>query len=189
MIDAEGFRANVGIILANTKGQVLWTKRIGHDSWQFPQGGIDSGETPVDAMYRELWEEVGLLPSHVELLASTQSWLRYRFPKSYVREDQPFCIGQKQKWFLLRLDEVNTHHIRFDASVPEFDHWEWVSYWYPISQVVHFKRGVYRRALLELVRNLPLERHLSIRGQAGLTHEIEMPTKSVWRGRRVFYSL
>lgn len=161
MIDSDGFRANVGIILANTQGQVLWAKRIGHDSWQFPQGGIDYGETPLDAMYRELYEEVGLLPHHVELLAVTKDWLRYRLPKRYIRTNQePLCIGQKQKWFLLRLDEDNTKHIRFDASKPEFDEWQWVSYWYPLNQVVAFKRGVYQRALQELIKELPLNKEL-----------------------------
>lgn len=161
MIDADGFRANVGIILANTYGQVLWAKRVGHDAWQFPQGGIDYGESPVDAMYRELWEEVGLYPEHVKVLAMTQHWLRYRLPKRYVRQGQfPLCIGQKQKWFLLQLDEVNIRHIRFDTAKPEFDHWEWVSYWYPLGQVVAFKRGVYRRALYELLPSLPLKKEL-----------------------------
>ncbi|WP_434353151.1 RNA pyrophosphohydrolase [Psychrobacter sp. HD31] len=163
MIDADGFRANVGIILANARGQVLWAKRIGHNSWQFPQGGIDRGETPVDAMYRELFEEVGLQPHHVTPLAVTNGWLRYRLPKRFIRQGQyPMCIGQKQKWFLLQLDEPNTQFIRFDAGKPEFDHWEWVSYWYPLNQVVHFKRGVYRRALLELARNVPLQKELII---------------------------
>lgn len=161
MIDSDGFRANVGIILANTQGQVLWAKRIGHDSWQFPQGGIDYGETPLDAMYRELHEEVGLYPQHVELLAVTKDWLRYRLPKRYVRTNQePLCIGQKQKWFLLRLDENNTQHIRFDTSKPEFDEWQWVSYWYPLNQVVAFKRGVYQKALQELIEQLPLKSEL-----------------------------
>lgn len=161
MIDSEGFRANVGIILANTQGQVLWAKRVGHDAWQFPQGGIDYGETPIDAMYRELWEEVGLSPCHVTLLSQTQNWLRYRLPKRYVRQgQQPLCIGQKQKWFLLQLDECNTGHICFDKCKPEFDHWEWVSYWYPLNQVVPFKRNVYRRALLELSSQLPLKQEL-----------------------------
>ncbi|OOR91319.1 RNA pyrophosphohydrolase [Moraxella caviae] len=163
MIDSDGFRANVGIILANTQGQVLWAKRIGHDSWQFPQGGIDYGETPVDAMYRELYEEVGLLPHQVEVLAVTRDWLRYRLPKRYVRTGQePLCIGQKQKWFLLRLDEQNAQQIRFDIAKPEFDEWQWVSYWYPLNQVVPFKRGVYQRALQELVRELPLKNELKI---------------------------
>lgn len=161
MIDAEGFRANVGIILANTQGQVLWAKRVGQDAWQFPQGGIDRGETPVDAMYRELWEEVGLYPHHVKLLSQTQSWLRYRLPTRFVRQGQyPMCIGQKQKWFLLQLDEPNVQYIRFDTAKPEFDHWEWVSYWYPLNQVVAFKRNVYRRALYELSPKLPLKSEL-----------------------------
>lgn len=93
----------------------------------------------------------------------TQDWLRYRLPKRYVRHGQhPLCIGQKQKWFLLRLDETNTQHIRFDEGKPEFDHWQWVSYWYPLGQVIHFKRGVYRRALQELVPELPLRQELII---------------------------
>ncbi|UNU73813.1 RNA pyrophosphohydrolase [Moraxella nasovis] len=157
MIDSDGFRANVGIILANTQGQVLWAKRIGHDSWQFPQGGIDYGETPIDAMYRELYEEVGLRPHQVQVLAVTRDWLRYRLPKRYVRVGQePLCIGQKQKWFLLRLDEHHAQQIRFDTAKPEFDEWRWVSYWYPLDQVVAFKRGVYQKALQELIWQLPL---------------------------------
>lgn len=163
MIDSDGFRANVGIILANTQGQVLWAKRVGHDSWQFPQGGIDRGETPLDAMYRELHEEVGLLPHHVSVLAVTKDWLRYRLPKRYVRTGQaPLCIGQKQKWFLLKLDETDTDHIRFDTTKPEFENWAWVSYWYPVRHVVDFKRDVYQKALQELIEQLPLTDELRL---------------------------
>lgn len=163
MIDADGFRANVGIILANTQGQVLLAKRIGDDSWQFPQGGIDKGETPLDAMYRELHEEVGLSPHHVKLLGVTNDWLRYRLPRRCLRIGQePLCIGQKQKWFLLQLDEPNTEYIRFDVAIPEFDEWSWVSYWYPLGQVVPFKRGVYQKALLELAGHLPLKSELML---------------------------
>lgn len=161
MIDSEGFRPNVGIILANTHGQVLWAKRIGHDAWQFPQGGIQNGETPEQALYRELQEEIGLRPEHVRILAQTRGWLRYRLPHRYIRqESDPICIGQKQKWFLLQLT-APSHEIRLDASAPaEFDHWMWVSYWYPLGQVVSFKREVYRKALMELSGRLPHHPHL-----------------------------
>lgn len=156
MIDADGFRPNVGIILANDRGQVLWARRIRQDSWQFPQGGINANESAEDALYRELYEEVGLRPQDVRLLACTRGWLRYRLPQRMVRRhSQPLCIGQKQKWFLLQLigDENN---VRMDrCGKPEFDGWRWVSYWYPLGQVISFKREVYRRALKELAPRMP----------------------------------
>lgn len=151
MIDADGFRPNVGIILTNSRGELLWARRIGgQDAWQFPQGGIKHHESAEQALYRELEEEVGLSPQDVAILGVTRGWLRYRLPARYVRQQQPVCVGQKQKWFLLRFlgsdDQVN---LALNDS-PEFDHWRWVSYWYPINNVVAFKRDVYRRALREL---------------------------------------
>ncbi|MEP5765743.1 MAG: RNA pyrophosphohydrolase [Halieaceae bacterium] len=151
MIDADGFRSNVGIILANDHGRLLWARRLGQDSWQFPQGGIASGESPEQALFRELEEEVGLNADAVKVLACTRGWLRYRLPKRYIRKGQkPLCIGQKQKWFLLQMlaeDEA----VKVDGHPkPEFDHWRWVSYWYPLTQVIAFKREVYRSALKEL---------------------------------------
>ena len=146
--------------MANDHGQVLWARRIGgRDAWQFPQGGIDKGESPEQALYRELEEEVGLTPSSVEILGSTRGWLRYRLPKRYLRTGQtPLCVGQKQKWFLLRLLEGD-NAVRLDLnSKPEFDHWQWVSYWYPLNNVVSFKRDVYRRAMKELA--VPLGRYI-----------------------------
>lgn len=153
MIDNEGFRPNVGIILADGRGKLLWAKRAGQDAWQFPQGGIDVGEKPADAMYRELYEEVGLESGDVEVLGQTRGWLRYHLPKRYIRGNNfPVCIGQKQKWYLLRLSGDQSA-IRFDrGSKPEFDSWQWVNYWYPISQVIEFKREVYRKALKELAQ-------------------------------------
>lgn len=150
MLDSEGFRPNVGIIIMNAEGKLFWAKRIGQDGWQFPQGGIDEDETPESAMYRELYEEVGLNPEDVEIVSLTNGWLKYKLPEHLRRNKQPQCIGQKQKWFLLKLvgDESA---FRFDcASKAEFDGWQWVSYWYPLGQVVQFKRDVYRKALLEL---------------------------------------
>lgn len=151
MIDSEGYRANVGIILCNAQGQLLWARRIGQDSWQFPQGGIKTHETRKEALFRELHEEVGLTSSHVELIGSTQKWLRYDLPKRYLRHGTtPLCIGQKQMWYLLRLTGKD-EDVRLDASEqPEFDGWRWVDYWLPLEEVISFKRDVYRAALKEL---------------------------------------
>ena len=159
MIDSDGFRANVGIVLANDSGQVLWARRVGgRDAWQFPQGGINADESPEQALYRELHEEVGLSPEAVQILGTTRGWLRYRLPRRFIRKGQnPVCIGQKQKWFLLRL-LADDGAVQLDLNdKPEFDHWRWVSYWYPLNQVISFKREVYRRAMKELAQ--PLGRH------------------------------
>lgn len=155
MIDTDGFRPNVGIILANQRGEVLWARRIGQNAWQFPQGGIDGNETPEEALYRELGEEVGLRQQDVEIISCTRGWLRYRLPRRMVRHhSRPLCIGQKQKWFLLKLVSPDAC-VKVDRTgSPEFDGWEWVSYWYPLGQVVSFKREVYRRALHELAPRL-----------------------------------
>ena len=151
MIDSDGFRPNVGIILANSKGQVLWAKRIGWDTWQFPQGGIDANETPEQALFRELKEEIGLEPHQVKILACTRGWLKYWLPKHMIRKGQnPPCIGQKQKWFLLRFLDVDEAVQTNTGEDQEFDDWRWVSYWYPLGQIISFKREVYRRALKEL---------------------------------------
>lgn len=151
VIDRDGYRPNVGIVLTNARGQVLWAKRIGQDAWQFPQGGVRGGESAEQALFRELEEEVGLRAEHVEVVGCTRNWLRYRLPRRYVRRNRhPLCIGQKQKWFLLRLAAPESC-VRFDATdQPEFDGWRWVDYWQPVNEVVFFKRDVYRRALDEL---------------------------------------
>ena len=129
MIDAYGFRPNVGIILCNGRGQLLWARRIGQDAWQFPQGGIKRNESPTEALYRELWEEVGLRSHQVVVLGKTRGWLRYKLPKWLVRHNmQPLCIGQKQVWYLLQLAE-DDGHVKLDAcDRPEFDDWRWVDY-------------------------------------------------------------
>lgn len=152
MIDDDGFRANVGIILSNCDGEVFWGKRIGQTSWQFPQGGIDEGETPLEAMFRELHEETGLREKHVQVVGSTQDWLRYRLPNKMVRRcnNGKVCIGQKQRWFLLRLTCEDSSVNLTACDVPEFDGWRWVNYWLPAKEVVYFKRRVYERALQEL---------------------------------------
>lgn len=151
VIDSDGYRLNVGIILTNPEGKLLWARRIRQDAWQFPQGGIRLRETPEQAMYRELAEEIGLQPHHVDVLGATRGWLRYRLPERYIRRQQkPVCIGQKQMWYMLRLIGEE-RFVRLDLSdKPEFDHWRWVDYWQPLEEVVSFKRSVYKKALNEL---------------------------------------
>ena len=156
MLDREGFRPNVGIILLNQKNQVFWGKRIRSHSWQFPQGGIDRGETPEQAMFRELHEEVGLHPEHVRIVARTRDWLRYEVPDRYIRRDaRGHYRGQKQIWYLLQLIAQDWNLNLRATNHPEFDAWRWNDYWVPLDVVIDFKRGVYEMALTELARFLP----------------------------------
>ena len=164
--DAKGFRSNVGIILTREDGGLLLAGRARQSGWQFPQGGIQVDETPLQAMYRELQEEVGLGERDVSVLGETEGWLHYRLPDKYIRKSSgPRCIGQRQRWFMLRLlsDEKN-----FDldtTDMPEFDRWKWVDYWRPVKEVIHFKRQVYTAALAEL---------------APLLFADEVPPQPVW---------
>ena len=157
VIDCDGYRANVGIVLCNQQSQVMWARRVGgQNAWQFPQGGIAEGEDTDVAMYRELWEETGLRENDVQVLASTNSWLRYKLPRRLVRRNSsPRCIGQKQKWYLLQLTASEKAFNLSVSAKPEFDHWEWVEYWHPVENVVYFKRRVYQCALEQLEAGLP----------------------------------
>ena len=160
MLDREGYRPNVGIVLHNSRNEVFWGKRVGQHSWQFPQGGIQHGESPEQAMYRELHEEVGLLPEHVQIIGRTRDWLRYDVPEEYLRRQNSTRVhraayrGQKQIWFLLRLVGLDSD-IQLRASEhPEFDAWRWVPFWIQLDAVIGFKREVYQLALSELARYL-----------------------------------
>jgi putative (di)nucleoside polyphosphate hydrolase len=151
-IDEEGFRANVGIILMRDDGRLFLGGRTGGRGWQFPQGGIRRDEPFREALYRELEEEIGLTAEDVEFVAETQDWLRYRLPRQYVRRSGlPRCVGQKQRWALLRM-KADDGRLRFDSTdePPEFERFRWADYWEPVREVVFFKRAVYRSALHEL---------------------------------------
>ena len=162
MIDRDGYRPNVGIVLVNPRNEVFWAKRVREHAWQFPQGGIKQGETPEVAMYRELHEEVGLDPFHVQVLGRTREWLRYDVPRHWVRrESRAHYRGQKQIWFLLRLTGRDSDVCLRRSEKPEFDAWRWTDYWVPLDAVVEFKREVYSQALSEL------SRHLSLRPDPG----------------------
>ena len=157
-LDPQGFRPNVGIVISNTFGDVLWARRVGGDNaWQFPQGGMRLNETPEETLYRELFEEVGLIPTSVKVLAETRSWLRYRLPKRFRRYNSNSRFrGQKQKWYLLQLVGDENEISMNCSDKPEFDAWRWVSYWYPVTEIVAFKQEVYRQALRELAPALQI---------------------------------
>lgn len=151
MIDSDGFRPNVGMVICNSQKKLFWGRRVGQNAWQFPQGGIREDETPEQAMFRELEEEVGLKPNHVEILGVTHGWLRYRLPNRFMRhQSEPLCIGQKQRWFLLRVLCEESGFCLDGSPKPEFDNWRWVKYWQPLREVVYFKRRVYSQALEQL---------------------------------------
>jgi len=150
VIDRRGFRLGVGIIIVNDINRVFLARRIRQNAWQFPQGGIKVNETSEEAMFREMKEEVGLDPCDVDILAHSKEWLYYRLPRRMVRyNSRPVCIGQKQKWYLLRM-KGSEDHFKFDITdTPEFDGFRWVNYWFPLRRVIPFKKGVYRKALTE----------------------------------------
>jgi putative (di)nucleoside polyphosphate hydrolase len=191
MLDREGYRPNVGIVLLNGSNEVFWGKRVGQHSWQFPQGGIQHGESPEEAMFRELHEEVGLLPKHVQIIGRTRDWLRYDVPEEFLRRQTASRMqrasyrGQKQIWFLLRLIGHDSDiHLRATEH-PEFDAWRWHPYWIELNAVVDFKREVYKLALSELARYLT--RNLKLQQlvwgtpldpvQHGLRHDVDAPSK------------
>ena len=171
MLDRDGYRPNVAIVIVNARNQVFWGKRIREHSWQFPQGGINSGETPEQAMYRELGEEVGLDAGHVRILGRTRDWLRYDVPQHWIkREWRGSYRGQKQIWYLLRLTGRDSDMNLRASEKPEFDAWRWHDYWIPLDAVIDFKREVYRRALLELERFLHIRPLTRIERLYGVAH-------------------
>ncbi len=185
MLDRDGYRPNVGIVLANPRNEVFWGKRVHQHAWQFPQGGIKHGETPIQAMYRELEEEIGLRRAHVRVLGRTREWLRYEVPERWARHAReqsgdtgPNSIpqsgrggyrGQKQIWFLLRMVGRDCDVSLRASGHPEFDAWRWHDYWVPLETVIDFKREVYRQALIELHRFLLSDRRARARGAQAVT--------------------
>ena len=163
MLDRDGYRPNVAIVIVNGRNLVFWGKRIREHSWQFPQGGINPGEAPEQAMYRELREEVGLEPRHVRILGRTREWLRYDVPRHWIRREfRGSYRGQKQIWYLLRLTGRDSDVSLRATSHPEFDAWRWHDYWVPLETVIDFKREVYRLGLEELAPFLETNRAIGV---------------------------
>lgn len=146
-LDSDGYRPNVGLIVCNHSGQVLWARRVRRDGWQFPQGGVEYKESPREAAYRELYEEVGLYPHQVRLMGSTGKWIRYDVPHASRRGG---FRGQKQQWFLFHFIGEESEICLDRGAKPEFDGWRWVDYWQPLDDIIAFKRAVYHQVLHEL---------------------------------------
>lgn len=177
MLDRDGYRPNVAIVVVNARNQVFWGKRIREHSWQFPQGGINPGEAPEQAMFRELHEEIGLRPEHVRILGRTRDWLRYEVPQHWVRREwRGSYRGQKQIWYLLRLTGRDNDVSLRASNHPEFDAWRWHDYWVPLDTVIEFKREVYRRALTELEHHLHSRAHARRERLYGLGSQIRPPS-------------
>lgn len=146
----KGYRPNVGIIIANTKGKLLYCKRRRSNNWQFPQGGIDRNETPEQAAFRELFEEVGIKKHNVKIIAESQHWYQYDLPKKFQLNKLLWnnFRGQSQKWFIFKL--IADAEISFDNDPhPEFDSFKWVNFWDPIDEIIEFKKDIYQKVLTE----------------------------------------
>lgn len=146
-----GYRPNVAMVVINSENKVLICRRRNTQTWQFPQGGIDADEDIKEAMYRELFEEVGLSKQDIEVIGESKATITYDIPKtlrSLVLGGK--FKGQDQKWFLLRIknDECNIN--LENEALPEFEEFEWVSYWRPLDRIIDFKKEAYRQALMEL---------------------------------------
>jgi putative (di)nucleoside polyphosphate hydrolase len=153
MIYVDGYRQNIGIILLNkSTNQVFWGRRKGESAWQFPQGGIFEQEEQDAAMYRELYEELGLKPCHVKIVAKTKEWLYYDVPSIYLRSANRGYRGQKQIWYLLEFLGSDQDIDVMLTKDHEFDAWKWVEFWYPVEHVIEFKQEVYKKAMQELAK-------------------------------------
>lgn len=151
-----GYRPCVGILLVNHAGKAWVGRRIdmpaGLSAWQMPQGGIDAGETPMQAALRELCEETGT--DKAEIIAETSDWLYYDLPAPLAGTAWGGRYrGQRQKWFLMRFDgedvdiDLSRHHAEFDA-------WKWVEPEELPGLIVEFKRPVYVAVLEEFHAHL-----------------------------------
>ena len=151
MLDENGYRYNVGIIIINDRKQVFWAKRNGKTAWQFPQGGIKKGEHVEQAMFRELKEETGIGNTDVKILGRTKNWLYYDVPKNLIKkENRSFYKGQRQIWFLLHFSGLDANILFPKSRGSEFDAWKWIEFSDPPNMVISFKKHVYSSALLEL---------------------------------------
>lgn len=150
-IEQLPYRPCVGLVILNRDRHIFAGQRIDNsmDAWQMPQGGIDPGETPVEAALRELTEETGIGPGNVEILRESSEWHPYDLPRHLVpRLWKGRFRGQKQRWFLLRFTGDDSE-VRIDGHEPEFRRWAWMGEAELIRKIVPFKRDTYSRVFAE----------------------------------------
>ena len=145
------YRSCVGLMLINEKKKFFTAQRLDFTStaWQMPQGGINEGEDPLEAAFRELNEETSIDRGDIQLLATSKEWVKYDLPKTLI----PFLWdgkykGQKQKWFLFRFFG-NESNINIHTQNPEFSRWRWSNKKQLVDSIVSFKRPVYQTILEE----------------------------------------
>ena len=145
------YRSNVGIMMVNKTGYIFVGQRLDNNqnAWQMPQGGIDAGEDPETAAYRELLEETGVNQQNVRFLASSSRWLSYDLPEDLIPTlwNGKFR-GQKQKWFLFKFLGKDGD-INISTDQPEFSKWKWISKENLLEEIVPFKKSVYENVLKE----------------------------------------
>ncbi|MEX0339024.1 MAG: RNA pyrophosphohydrolase [Arenibacterium sp.] len=150
------YRPCVGVMLLNAQGEVFVGQRLDRDTdaWQMPQGGVDEGESPYDAAFRELWEETGIPNQLAEIIAETEGWLPYDLPHDLVpRIWKGRYRGQEQKWFLMRFLGADSD-VNIQTKHPEFSAWRWLAHDQLVANIVPFKREVYQQVLEEFEANL-----------------------------------
>jgi putative (di)nucleoside polyphosphate hydrolase len=141
------YRRNVAAIIVSsdypkTKDIFIAERNDIDDIWQFPQGGIDKQESPKEALFRELEEEIGT--DKIEIIAKYPGWLKYEFPEGSAKKMKPY-IGQKQRYYLVRLKKKAK--INLDTKHPEFKDYKFVSSDKVLKYMKHFKKPIYKKAL------------------------------------------
>lgn len=149
----EAYRPAIGIALFNSEGKIFVAERVdSQGAWQLPQGGIDEGEEPEQALFREMREEIGT--DKAEIIASMDEWLYYDFPPHIVKKFDNKHRGQRTKWFALRFKGTNEDFNLETYETPEFRSWQWIEINKILEYVVHFKRESYEKIVTEFSKYL-----------------------------------